>query len=92
MAFTQSKSIPCVLYLEERGLRAYVYGGNFIVTGIPASLKWMRDRVEDKYAQIAEVLGPDEGQQGEVRILSRTLHRNDSRVWSTERTPDMPKL
>ena len=53
--------------MKERGLCAYVHGDDFVVTGLPKQLKFTQDKLEEKYELKVEILGPDEGQQSEVR-------------------------
>lgn len=73
MGFTVGKASPCVFYHAGRGLRAYVHGDDFVVTGMPAELQWMRSKIEEKYELKVEVLGLDQGQHTEVRVLNRIL-------------------
>ena len=78
MGFKQGKATPCAFYLRQRGLRAYVHGDDFVVSGLPTQLKWMRERLEDKYQLTVKVLGPEEGQSQEVRVLNRVLRWKDA--------------
>ena len=80
MGFTVGRASPCVFDHAQRGLRAYVHGDDFVVTGMPAELHWMREKIEEKYELKVEVLGPDEGQQKEVRVLNRILRWTDKGV------------
>ena len=66
MGFAQGAATPCVFYLQERGLRAYVHGDDFVVIGKPEHFKWMRDNLEEKYELIADAFGPDEVQQNDA--------------------------
>ena len=40
---------------------------------MPHHLAWMRGKLEEKYELTVEVLGPNAGQQAEVRVLNRAL-------------------
>merc|ERR1711884_178687 len=40
---------------------------------MPQELKWMRQQMEEKYELTVDILGPDEGQCNEVRVLNRVL-------------------
>ena len=73
MGFKSGRATPCVFHHEEKGLRAYIHGDDFVVVGLPQNLKWMQERLERKYELTVEVLGPDAGQQKEVRVLNRIL-------------------
>lgn len=50
-----------------------MHGADFVVTGQPKDLKWMQHRLEKKYELTVEILGPDEGQKKEVRVLNGAL-------------------
>ena len=78
MGFKTGKATPCVFYLKERGLRAYIHGDDFVVVGQPEDLKWMSNKLEKKYELTVEILGPDQGQNKEVRVLNRILR------WTSE--------
>ena len=40
---------------------------------MPESLKWMQSSLEQKYELTVKTLGPDAGQDKEVRVLNRIL-------------------
>merc|ERR1739836_64577 len=40
---------------------------------MPKELRWMQEKIEEKYELKVEVLGPDENQNKEVRVLNRIL-------------------
>ena len=73
VGFNAGVASPCVFYHRERGLRAYIHGDDFVVVGMPAQLKWMQDRLEEKYELTVEVLGPAKEQVKEVRVLNRII-------------------
>ena len=80
MGFRLGKATPCVFYHQQRGMRAYIHGDDFVVVGMPKDLHWMQEPLEQKYELTAELLGPDEGQQKEVRVLNRVLRWTDKGV------------
>ena len=80
IGFHPGKSAPCIFYNAERGLRAYVYGDDFVILGMPNQLNWCRKRLEEKYEVTVEVLGPDAEQCREVRVLNRILRWTDDGI------------
>ena len=50
-----------------------VQGDDLIVCGLAASLNWLRAQFEARFEITCQVLGPERGQQQEVRILNRVL-------------------
>ena len=40
---------------------------------MPKELRWMQEQLEQKYELMVELLGPDQGQKQEVRVLNRIL-------------------
>ena len=52
-----------MFYLKEKGLRAYIRGGDFVVIGMPRELTWLQEQLEKKYELKVELLGPEQGQK-----------------------------
>ena len=71
MGFKAGKASPCVFYLKERGLRAYIHGDDFVVIGLSHDLKWMQKQLELKYEVTVEFLGPDKDQEKEIGVRNR---------------------
>ena len=42
MGFTQGRSSPCPFYRKQMNPRTYVHGGDYVSTGFPQQLQWMR--------------------------------------------------
>ena len=80
MGFTVGKATPCVFDHASRGLRAYVHGDDFVVVRQPSELKWMREKIEEKYELTVKTLGPDKDQATEVRVLNRVLRWTEGGV------------
>ena len=38
MGFTQRKASPCMFYHEQKNIRAYAHGGDYVITGLPQHL------------------------------------------------------
>ena len=73
MGFTQGKASPCVFQHEERKIRTYIHGDDFVSSAQGEQLKWMKEQLEKKYEMTTEVMGPDKDQKQEVRVLNRIL-------------------
>ena len=73
MGFSQGKASPCTFSHAERSLRSYIHGDDFVTTGADKDLKWMRQELEKTYELKTQVLGPDEGDLQQVRVLNRIL-------------------
>ena len=73
MGFKVGRACPVVFYFKERDLRAYICGDNFVVSGQPNDLQWTRKGLDQKYELTGEVIGPDGGQNKEVRVINRIL-------------------
>ena len=79
IGFVQGIASPCTFYHNERQIRTYVHGDDYVSTGKPNDLKWMQTELEKKYQVKTQVLGPNEGQQKQVKILNRVVTWDGSR-------------
>ena len=60
-------------FQHKNGFMITVHGDDFTVCGSTRNLKWLRTQFEKKFEITCQVLGPEQGQQQEVRILNRVL-------------------
>ena len=51
----------------------YVHGDDYVSTGTSENLNWLKAQLENKYQVKTQVLGPEEGQAKEVKILNRIV-------------------
>ena len=58
IGFKQGKATPCIFHHVERGIRTMVHGDDYVSTGMPKDLKWMKTQLETKYQVKTQVLGP----------------------------------
>ena len=42
MGFTQGRASPCVFHHIQRGIRTYVHGDDYVSSGLPHQLEWMK--------------------------------------------------
>lgn len=40
IGFRQGKASPCIIYREDKGIRTYVHGEDYVSTGKPEQLRW----------------------------------------------------
>ena len=73
VGFQQGKATPCVFYCEEKGIRTYVHGDDYVSIGIAKSLAWMKQQLEARYQVKTQTLGPEEGQCKEIKIINRIV-------------------
>ena len=85
--FIQRIASPCTFYNPDRNMRTYVHGGDYVSTGLPKDLEWMRKELEKKYQVKTQILGPHEGQQRQITILNRIVTWNNSKGLNYEADP-----
>ena len=71
--FIRGKASPCTFYHPDKNLRTYIHGDDYVTVGKEADLKWLRNKLEEKYEIKTQVLGPDKGDSQQIRILNRIL-------------------
>ena len=73
IGFRQELASPGVFFHKERGIRTFVHGDDYVSSGMPKELEWMRQQLEMKYQVKTEMLGPEEHHSKQVRVLNRIL-------------------
>ena len=73
MGFTQGKASPCVFHHAPRGIPTYVHGDDYVSTGQPHQLQWMKIELEKIYQAKTQLLGPDSCHQQEIKTLNRIV-------------------
>ena len=69
IGFKRGVGHPAVIYHSGREIKTLVHGDDFAVTGTTLQLKWLRDKVKNKYDIKMDILGPEKDQEREVKIL-----------------------
>ena len=69
LGFSIGKASPFLFYHPQRGLKCLVHGDDFVVSGEPVDLVWMRNELEIN----TTILGDGPGMTKEVKILNRKL-------------------
>ena len=73
IGFTQGIASPCTFFHKQRGIRTYVHGDDYVSTGMPNQLDWMKNKLEQKYQVKTQLLGPGEHHQKEIKIFNRIV-------------------
>ena len=80
IGFVQGKASPCTFYHEERGIRTYIHGDDFVSVRSNSDLKWLRKETENKYELKPHVLGPTKEDPQQVKVLNRVLRWTDQGI------------
>ena len=92
VGFRQGLASPCTFYHQQRGIRTYVHGDDYVSTGAPNQLKWFQTQLEKSYQVKTQVLGPDENPLKQVKILNRIVTWDDKRGLGYEADPRHAEL
>ena len=71
VGFEQGLSTPCIFYHKGRAIRTNVHGDDYVSTGMPNQLQWLREQLESKYQVKTQFLGPGQDQLKEAKVLNR---------------------
>ena len=85
--FVQGLASRCTFYHLEKQIRTYVHGDDYVSTGRPESFEWMRKELEKKCQVKTQVLGPNAGQQKQVKLLNRIVIWDSSKGIVCEADP-----
>ena len=77
LGFSIGEASPVLFYHPQRGLKCLVHGDDFVVSGEPVDLVWMRNELESKLEINTTILGDGPGMAKEVKILNRKLCWHD---------------
>ena len=75
--FSIGKASPVVFCHPQRSLKCLVHRDDFVVSGEPVDLVWMRNELESKVEIGTTILGDEPGMSKEVKILNRKLCWHD---------------
>ena len=75
--FSIGKASPVKFCHPQRSLKCLVHGDDFVVSGEPVDLGWMRNELESKVEIGTTILGDEPGMSKEVKILNRKLCWHD---------------
>ena len=87
VGFKQGLASPCVFFHKERGIRTYVHGDDYVSTGMPSQLQWLKPKFEETYQVKTQTLGPGDDHAREAQILNRIIQWSDINGISYEADP-----
>ena len=73
IGFEQGVASPCHFFHRDRGIQTVVHGDDFSSLAADHELMWMKSKLEAKYQIKTKVLGPDERDYKQVRVLNRVI-------------------
>ena len=71
IGFVQGRYNPCTFFHAGRELRTVVHGDDFVSTGTPEDLEWMKKELEGRFEISTQLIGHEH--QTEGRVLSRII-------------------
>ena len=73
IGFKVGKGCACNFHHPSRDITLTVHGDDFTAAGSTKELEWLRAQFEARFEITSHVLGPEKGQEGEIRILNRVI-------------------
>ena len=73
LGFSIGKASPVLFCHHQRSLKCLVHGDDFVVSGEPVDLVWMRSELASQPEINTTILGDEPGMSKEVKILNRKL-------------------
>ena len=77
LGFSIGKASPVLFCHPQRSLKCLVHGDDFVVSGEPVDLVWMRNELESHLEINTTLLGDEPGMSKEVKILNRKFCWHD---------------
>lgn len=87
IGFTQGAASPCVHYHKGRHIRTFVHGDDYVSTGKPHDLQWMKSKLEEKYQIKTQMLGPGKEHTKELKIFNGIATWNQQSGFTYEVDP-----
>ena len=82
---------PCLFYNSKEDCSAMVHGDDFVAVGSKIATRKLQKVLEDAYKIKCEVLGDEQGEVNEIRVLNRIVRR-DEKGFTTEADPRHAEL
>ena len=73
IGFVVGKASPCNFVHNERKIALTVHGDDFTIIGNNMQLKWLGDKMRQRYELKMDVLGPEVHCVQEIRVLNRII-------------------
>ena len=78
IGFQQGVASFRAFYHPQRPIMIYVHGDDYVSTGQPHNLQWLKNKLETKYQVKTQILWPNKDQLQQVKILNRVI------IWDNE--------
>ena len=91
LGFTRGRSNPCVFHHPSRGILTLVHGDDYASAGDGKQLRWLQVELEKKFDLKTVVVGLEQGDQQEAKILNRVI-RVTQEGWELEADPRHAEL
>ena len=86
------KSSPCIFYHEQRDIRTFAHGDDYVSSGSPDNIQWLKNMLSKKYAIKTTIIGEDEKYAKEVRIQNRIVRWHPGEGVTIEADPRHAQL
>ena len=78
--YVQGRSNPCLFHNKSVGVSIMVHGDDFVAVGPKQHLAATRKTLEDKYKLKVDLLGTQQGESNEMRILNKVVRATASGI------------
>ena len=73
IGFSVGKANPCMFVHHARDVKLLVHGDDYVSVGSRQSLNWLKVELEKKFKIKTNIIGSDEGDDKELKILNRIV-------------------
>ena len=80
VGFRVGKGCACNFYHTGKDITLTVHGDDFTAAGSTKELEWLLVKFLAKFEITSHILGPEQGQEGEIRILNRVIRWEDNGI------------
>ena len=83
--FEKAATSPCSFLRRGRGIKMAVHGDQFVSEGAKEDLKWFDQALAKEFEIKTEILGPDEVEVKELRVVNRVIcWEEDGLEWEAD--------
>ena len=87
VGFQQVVTSPCTFCHPKRAIITYVQGDDYVSTGQPPQLRWLKEQLEKRYQVKTQTSGINQDQLQQVMILNRVVAWNKRKGIGYEADP-----
>eukprot|EP00973_Karenia_brevis_P061009 8483342-Karenia_brevis.AAC.1 len=78
--FNQARSSPCLFWHPVKDITTMIHGDDFVSAGTSNSLKWLKCIVEAAFEISTRVVGPEEDDEKQLKVLNRIITYTDEGI------------